>query len=218
MNIIEETNIKIINFCKEKFNNDLLFIILGGSAGKNAYIDGWSDIDYYIITKSNQLSTIRTTKEFFKDYPVHIGLTFLSLEELNKGLLIPRCMVTFYEIKNGLNKLIYSSSDFNLSNLKNINVFDNVKYEISNVIFGIKNSKYTEFRPLFKQLVLLKKLYLRMKGYVKYGYKEIDECIKQVFPEDKNSLIDIFDNRNNISVEHLYSLVEEYIELLITKL
>ena len=127
-------------------------------------------------------------------------------------MLIPqRCIITFYEISNGKNKILFQEQTLKLPIVSIEDVCQNYKSELAKTIISVKRSNYNEFRPLFKKLVLIKKLLLEAQSVIKYDFKEIDIAIKQFYPKDKVSLCELFNRRRELSVCQLYSIINNYL-------
>lgn len=210
METVDKINIEILEKSKEFFS-DLLGIILCGSAGKNKFIENWSDLDYIIITKTTNLLKIQEFLNYFSSCKIHIGTTFFTQNELAKMLIPQRCIITFYEISNGKNKILFQEQTLKLPIVSIEDVCQNYKSELAKTIISVKRSNYNEFRPLFKKLVLIKKLLLEAQSVIKYDFKEIDIAIKQFYPKDKVSLCELFNRRRELSVCQLYSIINNYL-------
>ena len=99
------------------FKKSLLTIILGGSAGKNNVILGWSDLDLYIIVEKYDFNLIEEMYNNLKHSKLHIGITIYSLEEVIKEKIDSKTKVMLYEKKYYLfNPTIYGK-----------NIFENIK-------------------------------------------------------------------------------------------
>ena len=75
----EEYKVSLVNALdkiRNVFRDNLLSVTLGGSGGKNKIIDGWSDLDIYIILKKYDIKQISLLQEELDDSKIHIGLTF----------------------------------------------------------------------------------------------------------------------------------------------
>ena len=72
---------------RDVFGDNLLNVTLGGSGGKNKIIDGWSDLDIYVVLKKYDIEQIRRLQEMLDDSKIHIGLTFYNLYEIENDLV-----------------------------------------------------------------------------------------------------------------------------------
>lgn len=160
------------------FKKSLLTIILGGSAGKNNVILGWSDLDLYIIVEKYDFNLIEEMYNNLKHSKLHIGITIYSLEEVIKEKIDSKTKVMLYEKKYYLfNPTIYGKNIFENIKINYIDIKNNDYLMLPNIlhefkrmyILAILNDKL-EKRKYIKKLYSLIKIFLNTKGCFVYGY------------------------------------------------
>ena len=153
-------------------------IILGGSAGKNNVILGWSDLDLYIIVEKYDFNLIEEMYNNLKHSKLHIGITIYSLEEVIKEKIDSKTKVMLYEKKYYLfNPTIYGKNIFENIKINYIDIKNNDYLMLPNIlhefkrmyILAILNDKL-EKRKYIKKLYSLIKIFLNTKGCFVYGY------------------------------------------------
>ena len=77
----------VLETAKRELKENLLNITLGGSGGKNNIIEGWSDLDIYIVLKKYNINEIKKLQEILSKNNIHIGLTFYNLYEIENDLI-----------------------------------------------------------------------------------------------------------------------------------
>lgn len=102
---------EILQVAKNAFGDNLSLLTLSGSAGKGRFVEGWSDLDVYVILKDYNIDQAREFKKLLpKD--IHIGTTFYTGKETHTGKLNNRSKVMFYEIGKGKNTILYKDENY----------------------------------------------------------------------------------------------------------
>lgn len=99
----------IADDAKMFFGDNLKLIILAGSAGKGKFIDGWSDIDMYYFFEKMPYDIIQNYTVRLNGYGVHIGVTYYTVEELEKLKIDARTAHVILERNKGKNKEMFNS-------------------------------------------------------------------------------------------------------------
>ena len=79
------------------FDDDLISITLGGSAGKNDVIPGWSDLDLYIVIKQYKTESIIEYSKTIENWSLHIGVTYYTLTEVLNNRIDNKTKIMIYE-------------------------------------------------------------------------------------------------------------------------
>ena len=58
--------------------NEILFLMVTGSCARETVIEGWSDIDFIIVSKTNNHSLRKSLKKIFSASPMKIGYTIYN--------------------------------------------------------------------------------------------------------------------------------------------
>lgn len=159
------------------FEDDLNMVILGGSAGKAKFINGWSDLDLYVLLKNYDREKIsKFLKEIKSD--VHVGVSFYSGRDLALNRLDNRTKLMFYELLKGGDQVLFKKENFvipnyNLQDILRNDVFEkNLAYaNLKRAIFyagsndsnnrTFHNDNSNESAKILKSSVLLEKILLR---------------------------------------------------------
>lgn len=211
-----ETESIITLFCEEIksiFKNNLVAIILTGSAGKDEFVDDWSDLDFLIISNSAVIEECVQIEELASRHPIHIGLTYLTLAELKTFKAPLRVLVSMYECNNGLNKILYSTIENLIPQVDIKLLTENNRYEMFLTMQKLRrNTQSQNLKKLFKNLVLLKKLLVRNKGHVVHRFAEIDELFYKYYDLKDTPVSHIFSIRDE---EGTRALLEENVNILL---
>jgi hypothetical protein len=204
-----ECIIKVIYKSIEIFRENLCNITIGGSAGKNQIIVGWSDLDFYIILEKYNSSQVKEFMTFTSQLDIHIGTTFYSRKEVINDFIDNKTRVMIYE-KNyyNVNPTFYGENLF----LPNIYIdiknndyrnMPNILHDFRRRYINLLNNKIAVDKSYIKKLLLLLKCILNDFDVFSYGYKEVIDkfkmlCDKQRFNLTIKASFDIIQIINNI--------------------
>ena len=183
-----EVNIKlVVKLAKQIFDNELKSVILGGSAGKNKAIVGWSDLDIYIILKKYSFSKVKSFENKLIKFNLHIGVTYYSVLEVEKNMIDNKTKIMIYEKTNyNVNPTLYGKNCFNnvsyIEIVKNdISNIPNIVHEFRRMNISILNNKDLFNKKYLKKLLVLIKCFLNSKEIFTYCYVDaIDNFINIV--------------------------------------
>ena len=197
---------------KSVFGDNLLSFIVGGSGGKGNIIDKWSDLDIYIVVKDMIVGQIGEFYEIKSFDHIHIGTTFYSEDDLNKGFIDFKTVVMLYEHTLGLNPELFSK--ITLPSIPYSAVFHNDILLFPQTLQLFKR-EYLEYKykrdtsygkptTYVKKLTLLIKILLNKEQIFTYGYNQVFSTFVDVaegqgfeFPESfaqDNNIIDLIEN------------------------
>jgi len=164
---------KSIFLARKVYKDNLVSIFLAGSTAKGNCIEGWSDIDLYIITNKLDLDANKEFYEKSKKYEIHIGTTFYTLGMINNLEIDSKTFAAFYEYHAfDINKIIYGN--FKVPNITYKKLLS-VESDINNLVQAVERELFNymidkkNFKTLVKKTVVLMKVYLN-KYYNKYSY------------------------------------------------
>ncbi len=188
----------IVNMASDSFGDNLSALILGGSAGKNKFIEDWSDMDLYVILRDREEKQIRDFVNKL-DFNFHVGRTFYSEKEINNDIIDNRTRVMLYEVGKGSDKLLYNRDDYQLPKYS---IADIVKMDISEkslAFNGLKSAIYNQSAVevanrtvsdssnnkassnIVKSSILLEKILLRIgEGLIGGGYTDTSTAYYQM--------------------------------------
>ena len=161
------------------FKDNLLSVTLGGSGGKNKIIDGWSDLDIYIILKKYDIEQISLLQEELDDSKIHIGLTFYNLYEIENDLVDFKTKIMVYEKNNyDVNPTLYGIDYF--KNVDYLEVYNNDMMNYPVVLQAFKrmyiellNNKRKIDKSYIKKMLVLLKCILSSHKIFAFGYDEV---------------------------------------------
>ncbi len=179
-NSYQDTIINVVYECCRVFGDNLINMTLGGSCGKNEPINGWSDIDIYVILKTfdvNQM--IKLNYDNFNS-DIHVGLTFYTIKEVERDLVDFRTRVMFFErTKEKVNPVLYGKDmlpevTFN-EIVKNDRLnFPNILHKYRRILIELTDDETLKFNNKhIKQLTLLLKMILYSENIYVYGYENV---------------------------------------------
>lgn len=201
---------------KAIFKDNLVAIILTGSAGKNEFIDDWSDLDFCIITNCSKLHQFKEIEMQANTYGVHIGLTYLTINELKKLQAPLRVLVSLYECNQGLNKILYTKTKHLIPTVDKRTLIENNHFEILLTMQKLRRDvPQQNLKKLFKNLTLLKKLLVRNKGHIVHKLKDLDDAFYQHYNVADTPLTTLFKNREQpnarLDIEKNINILLNYI-------
>ena len=167
----------IINYACISFGNNLFNLTLGGSGGKGKIIEGWSDLDIYIILFNYDAEQIVSFTKHLNNISIHVGTTYYTLSELSCNMIDCKTKVMCYEKQNfNVNPTLYGIDIFNLvthdeiiaADIRNLpNILHDVRRRYIDLI---GNSDNVVTKPYIKKLLVLLKCILSCYGIFSYGY------------------------------------------------
>ena len=171
---------KAVFLARQIYKDNLVALFLGGSTAKGNCIEGWSDIDLYIITNTLDLESNKEFYEKSKKYKIHVGTTFYTVNMINNLEIDSKTFATFYEYHNyDVNKIIYGN--FKVPNITYEQLLA-VENDINNLVQSVQRELFNymidrnSYKTLIKKTVVLMKVYLNQycKKY-SFGYRNV--CI-----------------------------------------
>ena len=181
----KETLNNVINIAIKIFNDNLINLTLGGSAGKGNVIDNWSDLDLYIILYSYDIEQVKYFMKNISSFEIHIGTTFYTIHEIKNNLIDGKTKSMLYEKQNfNVNPILYGSDIFNLISYNivqenDINNFPNILHDFRRRFIELCNGKDLD-KIYIKKMTVLIKCYLSYYNIFSYGYKETIEKLYKV--------------------------------------
>lgn len=175
-------NLKLmINLAKEVFKNNLQSVTLGGSAGKNKIIAGWSDLDIYIVLKEYDIKKVCIFNKLISKFSQHIGVTYYTILEVENNLIDNKTKVMLYEKRmynvnpTLLGKDIFNNITYSEIVNNDIMMLPNVIHEFRRMHASILNDNSLFSKKYLKKLLVLIKCYLNINHIFTYGYDDVIE-------------------------------------------
>ena len=195
----KESLLGITNKAKEIFKDNLINVTLGGSGGKGKIIDGWSDLDIYIIIHDYIQEEIVEFMKYNNKLNIHIGTTFYTLNEVKYNMIDSKTKVMCFE-----------KQQFNVNpTLYGVNVFNEISYDeiVKNDINNLPNvlhdfrRRYIELisgnkkvdKTYIKKMLVLIKCILNYYRVFSYGYDTSLLALKTVMMNEGIDLTPIYD-------------------------
>ena len=219
----------VSQLAKYIFGDNLINLTLGGSAGKGNVIEGWSDLDVYIVLENYNIEEVAKYMNLVSKLDVHIGTTFYTLDEVRMGAIDSKTKVMLYEKeKYHVNPTIYGekvydSISYETIQRNDVETFPNVLHDFRRRFIELcnDNNKNVDKTYIKKMLVLIKCL-LSHYGIFSYGYAPTVEKLYEVMRTEgydltPESSFDIMSSIKNIDdskddVIKFSTLLLEFIE------
>lgn len=161
----------------EIFKDNLNMVVLGGSAGKAKFIDGWSDLDLYVFLKNCDKQSVSEFLDIIKS-DIHVGVSFYSEKDLEKDRVDNRTKIMFYELLKGGDQILFQKEGFKIPNYELQDILKNDTFEKISAYMSLKRAilysgtgcsnnrtfqsmNTSESGKILKLSVLLEKLLLR---------------------------------------------------------
>lgn len=142
----------IIEKFKGIIKDNLLAIVLTGSASQNAYKTGWSDLDFLIVVERLDFDVKRViagiVTELENDSGIHHGLNVIDENEffnpiIPEVLLDGKTLQALIDLKKYPDRLIYSKRLIDLNNAYSPNSEVIKSYSISNIGMFLRRNRQT---------------------------------------------------------------------------
>lgn len=189
----QDAIIKAKNIAIKIFGTELIGIVLGGSAGKNDVINGWSDIDLYIILENYNINLIRKNSVEMRKIGIHIGITYYTRKEVLYNLIDNKTKIMLYEKQYlNMNPTIYGHDIFGKITYSEI-VDNDINYfpNILHVFRRMHNNVLCEIsevdKEYIKKLLVLLKCYLNINHIFSYGYGKVTKLFLNIYNSEKVS-------------------------------
>lgn len=169
----------IVYYAIDIFDNNLINITLGGSGGKVEIIDGWSDLDFYIILKTYSYKQVSKFMRVINLNSIHIGTTFYTKKEIENNLIDSKTKIMLYEKNNyNVNPSLYGDEIkkevlYNEIVYNDFFMFPSFLHICRRNYMEIKNDVFPITKKHIKQLTLLLKCILNINKTFVFGYERI---------------------------------------------
>ena len=205
----------------EELGEDLLSITLGGSGGKNKIIQGWSDLDIYVIVKKHNINKFKNIQKELECLPIHIGLTIYTIEEVENNFVDYKTKVMIYEKNNfNVNPTLYGNEYFQNVTLEDILKNDLLNYPqvlqmFRRMYVEVLNGNKKIDKTYVKKMLVLVKCILSCNNIFTYGYDEVYEKFMNIsnninIGSLQSAIMDL--ESNNDYILNLSSQIIEYTE------
>ena len=206
-----------LDISREIFLDNLVSITLGGSGGKNNIIEGWSDLDIYIVLNKYNIEQVRLLQEKLSNKNIHIGLTIYNLYELENNLIDFKTKIMIYEKNNyHVNPTLYGYDYFKNVTYQEVYQNDLLNYPVvlqafKRMYIEVLNNERKIDKTYIKKMLV--KCILSSYKIFAYGYNEVfQEFIKIIYNDEHNISLEsiILDLENNQN--YLINISREIIE------
>lgn len=188
----KKTLIDLIDIAQEELKDNLLSITLGGSGGKNKIIEGWSDLDVYIILEKYDINQISNLEKRLSNNKIHIGLTFYNLYQIENDLIDFKTKIMIYEKKNyNVNPTLYGQEyfkdvDYEVVYENDLMNYPQVLQNFKRMYIEVLNDNRRIDKTYMKKMLVLIKCILSNFEIFAYGYNEVHrEFYKILYGEEQ---------------------------------
>lgn len=169
---------RVVNSMISIFDDNLITIVLGGSGGKGNIIEGWSDIDLYVILKTYDVYAISDITKYISKEKIHIGITYYLYGEVVNNIIDGKTKIMLYEKQvYKVNPTLYGSDTiFNKISYREVkqndkNSFPAVLHDIRRKYMNLYTNKDEKIEKTYiKKLLVLVKCILNYYDIFSYGY------------------------------------------------
>ncbi len=150
---------------KEIYGEDLLLFMITSSCSIGECIEGWSDIDVLIVTKTLNFVKLKMAHDRAVTYPIKIALAALSEHEARNGIVDSKTRVVLYQISTGIaNTNFVNGASFPETSLDDVRITDNqvlpyYLHRLRRLLYAPSDDK----RTIIKYLYLVSKILLRRR-------------------------------------------------------
>ena len=192
------------------FQDKLYNLTLGGSGGKGNIIEGFSDLDLYIVLEEHDLDKETLFMEQIEPLKIHVGTTFYTLDEIEADLIDFKTKVMCYEKQiDDVNPTIYGINvfkeiDYETVKQNDINYIPNALQDIRRRYANLRNSEDNTIpKEYIKKLLVLLKCILSKNDVFSYGYDRTTNRFKELCLEQGVDLTPIKDFDIIHTIHHL---------------
>lgn len=202
---------RVVNKMAILFNDELLSVIIGGPSGKGDIIDGYTEVDLYVVLNRYDVKNISKLSKYILLEDIDVVVTYYLIDEVLNDMLDSKTKVLIYEKdKYKVNPTLYGNNLFNIVSYKDIK--ENDKRVLPTVLHDVR-CRYTNLysnkdlcvdRNFIYQLTVLLKCILNYNDIFVYGYNEVFSKFKLLFElklgkvEDISNF-DIIDTIHNLN-------------------
>lgn len=192
---------RIVNSMISIFDDNLITIVLGGSGGKGNIIDGWSDIDLYVILKTYNVDEISDITKLISKEKIHVGITYYLYGEIINNIIDGKTKIMLYEKQMyKVNPTLYGTdSIFNKISYKEVkqndkNSFPVVLHDLRRRYMNLYTDKNEKLdKTYIKKLLVLVKCILNYYDIFSYGYDKTFTKFKLLCDLKYGELTNIYD-------------------------
>jgi hypothetical protein len=192
------------------FGDDLQMYMLTSSCALGECIDGWSDVDFLIVTKELAFDSLRAIHEAQKKYDIRIALGALSLHEIHENMLSPEKDVIFYQLAEGMIMPNYVTDDpsFTLPRVSLEQIQQNGKKRLPELLHKTRRLLYepsNDKRGIIKTLYSIEKILLESEGHniIATSYSEAFEKFATEFGADSFDIMSEMLSQSSASEEFI---------------
>lgn len=171
---------RIYNQINKKLKNEILFFMVTGSCARETVIDGWSDIDFIIVSKFNNHFLRTALKEIFSISPIKIGYTIYSKKIFENNNIDFKTAFALYEMQNKRYyvpcilseniKIPYIEKN-DLKQYAKIQLFP-LTHTIMRVVYDFQTNSASK---IFKEIIHIMRIILFIKDINPRGYDDVTE-------------------------------------------
>ena len=173
----------VVNNAMAIFKDNLINMTLGGSGGKGNAINGWSDLDVYIVLNIYNTEQVSEFMKTVNKNSIHTGTTFYTLAEVENDIVDMKTKVMLYEKQAyDVNPTLYGIDIFKEVTYEEIKKNDRTNFP--NVLHDVRR-RYIELcytrkveKAYIKKLLVLVKCMLNSYDIFTYGY---DPTFRELF-------------------------------------
>lgn len=192
---------RVVNSMTSIFDDNLITIILGGSGGKGNIIDGWSDIDLYVILRTYDVYEISNITKLISKEKIHVGVTYYLRDEVINNIIDVKTKIMLYEKQTyKVNPTLYGNDTiFNKISYREVkqndkNSFPVVLHDIRRRYMNLYIDKNEKLEKTYiKKLLVLIKCILNYYDIFSYGYDKTFTKFKLLCDLKYGELTNIYD-------------------------
>ena len=206
----KETLIEVLRILRNTLDENLLNVTLGGSGGKNKIIEGWSDLDVYVILKNYDIKKICIIQKLLSNMDIHIGLTIYNFNQVNNNLIDFKTKIMIYEKNNfRVNPTLYGKEYFPEISYEEVYLNDLTNYPqvlqvFKRMYIEVLNEDRKIDKVYIKKLLVLMKCILSSHRIFAYGYNEVFQIYSNI----------VYQMENPIPFDKIFTDIETNTELI----
>lgn len=179
---------RVVNKMVYLFEDNLLSIILGGSCGNGDIIEGFSDVELYVVLNRFDVKNISKISKYILLEEETVLISYYLKDEVINNMIDSKTKVTLYEKdKYNVNPTLYGKNVFKTVTYKDIkkndeNVLPTVLHDVRRKYMYLYSNKDIKVDKSFiYNLTVLLKCILNHNDIFTYGYKETFDKFKLLY-------------------------------------
>lgn len=174
---------KIFNDLKEYLKEELLLFCVTGSVASGNQVEGWSDLDLVLVSKSLPIDRIENIQKIISlnSQYLKVGITMFTETEFRKKIIDPKSIVSLFLMQKKKYSPLYQHPSLSIPLITQADLVNSGSAMLPETLHLARRlacEHQPDERKMYKTVLLLAKLYIRSQGIVVESSEEINSYFK----------------------------------------